>query len=130
MLSYYPYIKISLSYYPFSLFLIPVVSFRQTSVLSGLFCKISRGPSESRALFTGHSSCGASVVFLHIGHILCSGLVSQPPPNELRSLVIQAVRFPVTLSIFLFFFFPTLVLYPEDLLGLIHISRMQKFIST
>lgn len=90
-----------LSYYPmFLVSLIPVVSFGQTSVLSGLFCKISHGPSESRALFTGHSSCGAPVVFLHISHIQCSALVSQPPPNQLCSLVIQAVRFPITLPIF------------------------------
>lgn len=88
------------SYY-YSVFLVsqtPVVFFRQTSVLSGLFCKISHGPSESRALFTGHSSCGAPVVFLHIGHILCSALVSQLPPNQLSSLVIQ-VRFPITVHL-------------------------------
>lgn len=89
----------SLSYYPmFLISLIPVVSFGQTSVLSGLFCKISHGPSESWALFTGHSSCGGPVVFLHIGHILCSALVSPPPPNQLCSLVIEAVRLPITLS--------------------------------
>lgn len=86
---------------------IPVISFRQTSVHSGLFCKISHGPSESRALFTGHSSCGGPVVFLHISHILCSALVSQLPPNQLWSLMIQAVRFHITLSIsFLIFFHP------------------------
>lgn len=78
---------------------IPVVSFGQTSVLSGLFCKISHGPSESLALFTGHSSCGGPVVLLHISHILCSALVSQLPPNQLCSLVIRAVRFLITLSI-------------------------------
>lgn len=107
----------SSSYYPmFLISLIPVVSFGQTSVLSGLFCKISHGPSESWALFTGHSSCGGPVVFLHIGHILCSALVSPaPPPNQLRSLVIEAVRLPVTLSVPFFFPLPNLVLYPEEI---------------
>lgn len=104
-------------YYPmFLISLIPVVSFGQTSVLSGLFCKISHGPSESWALFTGHSSCGGPVVFLHIGHILCSALVSlAPPPNQLRGLVIEAVRLPITLSIPFFFFLPNLVLYPDEI---------------